>query len=106
MFHKIAQTYRLIREQEIEEATELILNICANLKSNNTSLSSSIAPNILIQQPTMNLEPKTVPKDLKEIQPCPSQVWDCDEIGFDPNGSWLRLIYTYKFFTWKRIWKS
>ena len=37
MFHMIAQMYRDIREQEIEEATELILNIRANLDSNNTS---------------------------------------------------------------------
>ena len=31
MFHKIAQMYRYIREQESEEATELILNLHANL---------------------------------------------------------------------------
>ena len=31
MFHKIAQMYRDIREQESEEATELILNLCDNL---------------------------------------------------------------------------
>ena len=54
----------------------------------------------------MPLEPKTVPKDLKEIQPCPSQVWNCDEIGFDPNGSWLKVVCTYKFFAGQCIWKS
>ena len=31
MFYKIAQMYRDIREQESEEATELILNLRANL---------------------------------------------------------------------------
>ena len=31
VFHKIAQMYRDIREQESEEATELILNLCDNL---------------------------------------------------------------------------
>ena len=40
MFYKIAQMYRDIREQESEESTELILNICANLNSNNTTFSS------------------------------------------------------------------
>ena len=85
MFHKIAQMYRDIREQESEESTELILNICANLNSNNISLSSPIIPKISIQQPTMPLDPKTLPEDLKAIHPHPSQVWDCDEIGFDPN---------------------
>ena len=39
MFHEIAQMYRDIREQESEEATELILNIRANLNSKNTTLS-------------------------------------------------------------------
>ena len=103
MYHKIAQMYRDIREQESEEATELILNLRANLNSKNTTLSSPRTPKILIQQPTMPLDPKIVPKDLKEIQPRPSQVWNCDEIGFDTNGSWLRVVCTYKFFTGKRI---
>ena len=106
MFHKIAQMYRDIREQESEEATELILNICANLKSNNTTLSSPRTPKISIQQPKMPLDPKTVPKYLKEIQPRPSQVGNCDEIGFDPNESWLIVVCNYKFFTGKCIWKS
>ena len=87
MFHQIAQMYRDIMEQEIEEAIELILNICVNLNSKNTSSSSPITRKISIQQPTMHLDPKTVTKYLKEIQTCPSQVWNCDEIGFNPNGS-------------------
>ena len=65
MFHQIAQMYRYIREKESEEATELILNLRAKLNSNNTKLSSPITPKISIQQPTMPLDPKTVPKDLK-----------------------------------------
>ena len=36
MFHKRAQMYKDIREQESEEATELVLNLRANLDSNNT----------------------------------------------------------------------
>ena len=65
MFHKIAQMYRYIREQEIEEATELILSLRANLNSNNTTASSPITPKISIQQLTMPLDLKTVPKDPK-----------------------------------------
>ena len=76
MFHKIAQMYRDIRKQESEEATSLIINICANLNSKNTSLSSPITPNITIQQLTIPFDPKTLPEDLKEIQPCPYQVWN------------------------------
>ena len=37
MFHKIDQMYRDIREQESEEATELILNLCDKFNSNTTT---------------------------------------------------------------------
>ena len=104
MFHKIAQMYRYIRQQESEEATELILNLCDEFNSNNTTVSPPRTPNISIEQPKMSLDPKSLPEDLKQIQPRPSQVWNCDEIGFDPNGSWLKVICTYKFFTGQRIW--
>ena len=73
MFHDIAQMYRDIREQESEEATELIINLHANINSNNTTLSSPRTPKISIQQPTMPLDPETLPEDLKEIQPRLSQ---------------------------------
>ena len=65
MFHKISQMYRYIREQESEEATELILNLRAKLNLNNTSLSKHITPQISIQHTEMPLDPKTVPKYLK-----------------------------------------
>ena len=97
--------YRDIREQESEEAKELILNILSDLNSKNTSLSSPITTKISIQQPTMPLDPKTVPEYINEIKPRPSQVWNCDDIGFNPNGSWLIVVCTYKFFTGKLIWK-
>ena len=85
MFHKIAQMYRDIKKQEKEESTSMIINICANLNSKNTSLLSPKTHNITIQQPTIPFDLKTLPKDLKEIQPCPYQVWNCDDIGFDPK---------------------
>ena len=65
MFHKIAQMYRDIRQQESEEAKELILNLRDEFKINNTTVSSPRTPNISIEQPTMPLDPKTVPEDLK-----------------------------------------
>ena len=105
MFHNISHMYRDIKEQESEKSTEPILNLCTNLNSNNISSSSPITLKISIQQPTMPLDPKNVPEDLKEIQPRPSQVRNCDEIGFDTNVSWLIVVCTYKFFTGKRNWK-
>ena len=65
MFHKIAQMYRDIRQQESEEATELILNLRDEFNSNNTTVSSPRTPNLSVEQPTMPLDPKSAPKDLK-----------------------------------------
>ena len=39
-----------------------------------------------------------IPSDLNDIQPQETQVRNCDEIGFDPNGKWKKFICTYKFF--------
>ena len=39
-----------------------------------------------------------IPSDINDIQIRSTQVWNCDEVGFDPNGRWSKVIYTYKFF--------
>ena len=46
-----------------------------------------------------------VPDDLSDIQSRPSQVWNCDEIGIDPNGKWNKVIYTRKFCETEKVWK-
>ena len=46
-----------------------------------------------------------IPKDLKMIQPRPSQTWNVDEIGLDPNGKWTRIVCTYKWCPIDQIWK-
>ena len=54
----------------------------------------------------MHLEPKTVttvPEDLEYIHPRLSQVWNCGEIVFDPNVSWIKVVCTYKFFIEDRM---
>ena len=38
------------------------------------------------------------PPDLHQIQPRATQVWNCDEIGLDPNGKWRNVVCTYKYF--------
>ena len=35
-----------------------------------------------------------VPPDLRQIQPRATKVWNCDEIGFDPNGKWRKVVCT------------
>ena len=42
-----------------------------------------------------------IPYDLNDIQPRATQIWKFDEIGFDPNGRWNKVICTYKFFQGK-----
>ena len=39
-----------------------------------------------------------VTPDLHQIQPRATQVWNCDEIGFNPNGKWRKVVCTYKYF--------
>ena len=79
----------------MEEAV-FLLNLRDEFKINNTTVSSPRTPNLSIKQLTMPPDPKSVPEDLKEIQPRTSQVWNCDEIGFNPNESWLRNICIYR----------
>ena len=46
-----------------------------------------------------------IPPDLQQIQPRATQVCNCDEIGFGPNGKWHKFVYTYKLFQGEIIWK-
>ena len=32
-------------------------------------------------------------------------MWNCDEIGFDPNGKWHKVVCNYKFFQGEIMWK-
>ena len=43
---------------------------------------------------------------LQDIQNFPYQVWNCDNIGFDPNGKCNKMVCTYKFFTGDRLWRT
>ena len=39
-----------------------------------------------------------IPSDINYIQPRDTQLWNCDEVGFDTNGRWIKVICIYKFF--------
>ena len=51
------------------------------------------------------LKKMIIPSDLNDIQPRATQVWNCDEIGFDPNVRCNKGICTYKFFQGEGMWK-
>ena len=78
--------------------------------STKDSGTSHATPNISVPfQPTIPLDPSSltaVPEGLEDIKPRPSQVCNCNEIGFDPNGSWRKVVCTYKFFTGDRMWRT
>ena len=46
-----------------------------------------------------------VPNELHQIQPITTQVWNCDEIRFYPNGKWNKVVCTYKLFQGERMRK-
>ena len=37
------------------------------------------------------------PSNLNKIKPITTQVWNCDEFGFNPNGKFNKVICTYNF---------
>ena len=110
MFHKIDHMHRDITKQETEQVSLLIQGLSVNFDSTKAAWTSPATPDVYIPlQPTMPIETKTVttiPEDLEDIQTQPPQVWNCDKIGFDPNGSWRKVVYNYKFFTGDRMWRT
>ena len=46
-----------------------------------------------------------VPPDFHQIQPRATQVWNCGEIGLDPNGKWRKAVCTYTYFQGEIMWK-
>jgi len=49
---------------------------------------------------------QTIPDDFACIQPRANQVWNCDEVGIDPNGNWGRIVCTFKYCMTETLWKS
>ena len=48
----------------------------------------------------------TIPEELHEIQPRPDQIWNCDEVGMDPNGKFSKIVYTNKWGKTKKVWRT
>lgn len=49
---------------------------------------------------------RTIPDDFAEIQPRADQVWNCDEVGIDPNGKWYKIVCTFKWCMTEKLWKT
>ena len=46
-----------------------------------------------------------ISSDINKIQPISIQVWNCDEICFDANGKWHKVICTYRLLPGEKNWK-
>ena len=81
--------YRDIIKQETVQASLLIQDLHINFESTKAAGTSPTTHIISMPlQPTTPLNPRTVttaPEYFKDIQPCSSQVCNCDKIGFNYN---------------------
>ena len=91
--------YRYLKHQETLQASIPIQNL-------NSSAFFSPPQIYLPTQPILLIELQVVPFDLEDIQPHSSKVWNCDGIGFDPNGNCNNMVCTYKFFAGDSIWMT
>ena len=97
MFHKIHHMYSDIKNKEEINAALLLTSMSYHEDINKVSDTKVNSHD--------NHRRKIVPADLHQIQPRATQVWNCDEIGFDPNGKWSKVVCTYKYFQGERMWK-
>ena len=44
--------------------------------------------------------------EIKKNKPRAMQVWKCDDIEFDSNGKWHKVVYNYKSLPGKCVWKG
>ena len=104
MFHKIYHIYSDIKNKEEINASLLLTSMSDHENINKVSeITGNSHKNHHNEDP---FQIRTiVPPDLHQIQPRATQVWNCDEIGFDPNGKWHKIVCTYKFFQGERMCK-
>ena len=97
MFHNIYIMYSDIKNKEERNAAMLITSMSEHEEANkfNKEIKDS-RDNDDNNQPI--LQKMITPSDLNDIQPRANQAWNCDEVGFDPNGRWIKFVCNYKFF--------
>ena len=90
MFHKIHHMYSDIKNKEEINVALLLTSMSDNEDINKVSETKVNSHD--------NHHRTIIPPDLHQIQPRATQVCNCDEIGFDPNGKWRKVVFTYKYF--------
>ena len=108
--------YRAVKTQESLYAQSLVVPVSGESRDDTEEtehvkdideINKSYVKNEITKEEARETLAKltVVPPDLHKIQPRPSQVWNCDEIGIDPNGKWTKVVCTYKFCMVEQIWK-
>ena len=96
MFHKIYNVYSDIKNKEKNMA--VLLTRIPDHKDMNKVSKTTVKSHENHQNKFPFQLITIVPPNLHQIQPRATQVWDCNEIGFDPNSKWHKVVCTYKFF--------
>ena len=85
MFHKIYHMYSDINNKEEKNAALLLTSMSDHEDIN--KVRKTTVNSHKNHQNEFPLQVRTiVPPELHKIQPRATQVWNCDEIGLDPNG--------------------
>ena len=93
MFHKIYHMYNDIKNKE-ETNVALLLTIMSDHKDTNKVSKTTVHSHDNNKNEFLFQVRTIVPPDLHQIQPRAIQVWNCDEIGLDPNGKWRKVVCT------------
>ena len=95
MFHKVYHMYSDIKNKEETNAALLLTSM-----SDHKDIKKVSEKAVNLHDNNQNKFPfqlrTIVPTDLHRIQPRATQVWNCDEIGFDPNGKWHKVVCNCK----------
>ena len=95
--HKIYHMYSDINNKEEINTALLLTSMSYHKDINKVSETTVNSHN--------NFHIKIVPPKIHQIQPRATQVWNCDETGFDPIGKWRKVVCTYKYFQGEIMWK-
>ena len=97
MFHRIYCIYSDIKKKEDINSSMLLTSMSEHEEANkfNEELKDSRDKDDN-NQPI--LQKTIIPYDLNCIQLRAPQVWNCNEVGFDPNGILIKFICAYIFF--------
>ena len=104
IFHKIYCMYIDISNKEEINAAMLLTSMSYHKEPNrvNEETEDSCDNN---DNNKPNFQKRIIPSYLNDIQPRATQVWNCGEVGFDPNERWIKVICTYKFCQGELMWK-